>query len=825
MKKRKRKKKRRKAPMGQKVHRRWPTAELHEVLEKAEKLITRGRTWEAVELLEPLLETYPRVADLHYALGFARAEAGDAWGGMAGIERALELSHNPDYWLPLAALYLQAQFRSHALHAFQQALRLQEDIPRLDVVRETITVLEEEIVTVANGLMLPVAQVDKGLRRMENGQRALHTGDFPASISASRKAIKLLKDWPPPHNNLSQALFFDGQPEEAIAVVRQVLSQAPENVQALGNGIRYRAWTGQETEARTLWAQLKEVTPQGNNDRLKMAVAAAILNEDESVYQLLKPVDDLDATQQGVAGFGQMDRFRLAVAEANTGRRAARRRLRALQHNIPWAGDMLAALKAGQPGIGLAKRFPYYHYTELLPRQRMDEFIDLLGYGDETSPEKFRARAANFAARFPQIVLVGEKMLWESDRPNDFDAGIAVLETVATPAAHAALRDFGLSQAGDDEIRLKALYALARAGGITPDDKLRVWNNGEWRESQLRQYELAGKPEMPYIPEAAELLSQGLDVHQRGDRDQAERLFLRAVDLDPRVKEAYNNLGTIYAYRGDHERAREMYRAALEIDPLYVFPCCNLVRYLLNDDDVEGAMAMLEPLADVTRFHPQDMAFYSTTQARVLMHQKEYDAARRALDVALEISPDYQPALDLLERMKMYTSIQDDWQAYFERYRKRRRAKRAQLQTKISTAEPSLSEVLPFYTKDELTEIARATLPRGGWSTLRKAELVQRIVTELDERGNLRRVVGDLDDDDHAALHQVLADSGSMPWHDFDARYGNDLEEFLSQRGEMETTMGRLRRRGLLAEATVDGELLVVVPSELRQPLRDVLDT
>jgi len=35
--------------------------------------------------------------------------------------------------------------------------------------------------------------------------------------------------------------------------------------------------------------------------------------------------------------------------------------------------------------------------------------------------------------------------------------------------------------------------------------------------------------------------------------------------------------------------------------------------------------------------------------------------------------------------------------------------------------------------------------------------------------------------------------------------------------------MGRLRLRGLLAGATVDGQLLVVVPAELRRPLEEIL--
>ncbi|HUV88698.1 MAG TPA: hypothetical protein VMY80_03520, partial [Anaerolineae bacterium] len=56
------------------------------------------------------------------------------------------------------------------------------------------------------------------------------------------------------------------------------------------------------------------------------------------------------------------------------------------------------------------------------------------------------------------------------------------------------------------------------------------------------------------------------------------------------------------------------------------------------------------------------------------------------------------------------------------------------------------------------------------------------------------------------------------PWQDFEARYGSDLEESPYWEWHApETTMGRLRGRGLLAETTVDGELRVVVPVELRE--------
>ena len=821
MSKRKRKRQRHAPPAQRSRRHRQGTNKLQAILKQADNLIDHGRTQEAIALLEPLLASYPRVADLHYYVGYAHVKAGDIWGGLAGYERALELSRDPSHWLPLASLYLELELNAHALHAFRQALERQADVPMIDEVREMVDSLERGILETAHNLGLTVARVEKGLRYLEDGQRALHKNDFPACIGASQRAIKLLADWPPPRNNLSLALFYDGQPEKAIATARQVLLQAPDNVQALSNTIRFLAWTGQEADARVLWAQLKEITPQGNSDRRKMAEAAAILNEDESVYCLLRPLAKSEGRRQGAPGLSWQTRLFLAVAEANTGRRAARPHLKALRNNVPWAGELLAALEAGRPGPGWAERFPYFHSAEILPMPRIDEFVELVGREDETSPRRFRSQVARFVARFPQIVLMAEKMIWEDKQPG---AGVAILATVATPAAYAAMRRFGLSQAGEDDVRMQALLSLIQAGEIAQDDTLRVWGGGEWREVQLRQYEVSDEPKTQYRPDVARLLDQGLSAFQQDDYEKAERLFRRMLELEPRAREACNNLGTIHARRGEHAQAREMFQAALEIDPTYVFPRCNLAVYLLDEDDVEGADAMLQPLVSVTQFRPQEMAFYSYTQARILMHREEYEAARRALQAALQILPGYEPAESLLERLERITHLETGFESFMEQQRKRDQAKRARLQAKLSTPEPALVEALSIYTKDVLTGMARVVVRWGGWSALRKAELIERIAAELGDPDNLERVVGDLNEDEWAALRQVLARGGSMPWQDFDATYGNDLEESPYWQWHVpETTPGRLRLRGLLVETTVDGALLVAVPSELRQFLGEML--
>jgi hypothetical protein len=142
----------------------------------------------------------------------------------------------------------------------------------------------------------------------------------------------------------------------------------------------------------------------------------------------------------------------------------------------------------------------------------------------------------------------------------------------------------------------------------------------------------------------------------------------------------------------------------------------------------------------------------------------------------------------------------------------------------LATSAPRLVQALGVFTKGGLTAMARAVLPEGGWSALRKAELLEAVADALQDRPNLAWVVDELSQQEQEALREVLAGGGSMPWEAFDARYGNDLEESPDwEYHQPETLMGRLRLRGLLAEAKVDGGHLVAVPVELREILEQIL--
>jgi tetratricopeptide (TPR) repeat protein len=349
--------------------------------------------------------------------------------------------------------------------------------------------------------------------------------------------------------------------------------------------------------------------------------------------------------------------------------------------------------------------------------------------------------------------------------------------------------------------------------------KRRRWQRRQPRRSARQALEA---PE--YSEQVADLLNDGLAAMQAGDDERAERLYRQALELEPGAREAYNNLGAIYQNRGENARAREMFEAALEVDPDYVYPRCTLANELIDARDFEGAREMLSPLQDVTRLQPAEMSFYSYTQARMLIGQGEYDEARRALKTALRLMPDNEPAQELLDWIDMIAHLQTGFESLVEWSRERNRSARARLQAKLSTPDPTLALALPAYTKDVLTSMARVVLPAGGWSALRKAELIDEIIAGLQQTEVLRRIVDQLQEEDRAALRQVLAGGGSMAWAQFDAAYGNDLDEPLSAEYEMsKTAMGRLRKCGLLVEATVDQELCIAVPRDLRAKLGKVL--
>jgi len=118
----------------------------------------------------------------------------------------------------------------------------------------------------------------------------------------------------------------------------------------------------------------------------------------------------------------------------------------------------------------------------------------------------------------------------------------------------------------------KAQQALARLGGAGPagdppaeivEPLIALYNQGRFAEvaeqaaQLLRQY-----------PDAFVLWNlSGAAAAQRGDLEQAEAAFRRAVALNGGIADAHGNLGNILNNRGKVDEAAACYRRAVELDP------------------------------------------------------------------------------------------------------------------------------------------------------------------------------------------------------------------------------------------------------------------
>lgn len=423
---------------------------------------------DALDLLEPLINDFPRDAELQMLAGTCYLGLDDPDSALYYFEGAHELDKDPDTWLPIGLACFQLELYGSALYAFEELIR--HGLPLPDEVQEILEGLRHDVGAMAEEIGLPLEKALPGLREMERGIRLLGDSEYDQACAANRMAIKILGDWPNPHNNLAVSLFLDGQVPAAIAECRQVLTQWPENITAAGNLVRFLAWSGERTAAEAEWQQARLRAPSDPvQDGIALAEAAAAVDDDESVRRLLLPLADRPAEDVGSPLQYMLVQMYLAIADANLGnRKAAQRRLDDLE-DVAAAEDedsrveqLRDALRQGRRGMGFTPRFSYYTSYDVAPGLIASEFAALAEDVDAGRPGAAKA-LKQFVARYPQLLVMAEKAIWDEDA---IDFGMVALRYMGTPAAHEVLRRFATSQAGSVEQRELALRYLEGRGGL-----------------------------------------------------------------------------------------------------------------------------------------------------------------------------------------------------------------------------------------------------------------------------------------------------------------------------------------------------------------------
>ena len=76
--------------------------------------------------------------------------------------------------------------------------------------------------------------------------------------------------------------------------------------------------------------------------------------------------------------------------------------------------------------------------------------------------------------------------------------------------------------------------------------------------------------------------------------DEAEKAYLRALQINPDYAEAHNNLGAIYEQLGRLADAQEEFRAAIRDRPDYPLARFHLGRILVNEQKYDEAIQQLQ---------------------------------------------------------------------------------------------------------------------------------------------------------------------------------------------------------------------------------------
>jgi len=109
---------------------------------------------------------------------------------------------------------------------------------------------------------------------------------------------------------------------------------------------------------------------------------------------------------------------------------------------------------------------------------------------------------------------------------------------------------------------------------------------------------------------ATEMVFKGNSFADAGKYNEAIECYDKAIEIDSRCKDAWNNKGNLLADQKKYSEAHKCYDEALKIDPKYVSALYN--------------------------------------KATVLMDEGKYDVARKYLEKVLHINPDHDGAKQLL---------------------------------------------------------------------------------------------------------------------------------------------------------------------------------
>jgi tetratricopeptide (TPR) repeat protein len=147
---------------------------------------------------------------------------------------------------------------------------------------------------------------------------------------------------------------------------------------------------------------------------------------------------------------------------------------------------------------------------------------------------------------------------------------------------------------------------------------------------------VAGTPTPPANLKADELNESGFAALQNGNYPLAVELLKRAVEVEPKHKAAWNNLGNAYLAQRNTKEAIVAYNKQIEVNPYDEFSYANLGRAYWMDRNYDEAVKAFRKQIEV---NPLDR-FSHANLGTMYAEWHKYDEAVPELEKAVSLTPD-----------------------------------------------------------------------------------------------------------------------------------------------------------------------------------------
>jgi len=409
------------------------------------------------------------------------------------------------------------------------------------------------------------------------------------------------------------------------------------------------------------------------------------------------------------------------------------------------------------------------------------------------------------AENLPGLLLYAVAML-DAD---GWEPGVEFLRRIGSEEAVTLLREIVEGVCGPDEARMQALRALQQLEKAPI--KARMWFKGEWREIGAQCHEIVGEPTRPIPPQLASRIEQAHRIMHRQRWTEAERCWREIVAADPNYLPTFNNLAGCLIEQGRMDEAKAVLEEVLRREPQYNFALMTLAGMKLDSDPV-AAKTLMNQVNLPRKVHISEMISWLLLQARMALHDGEYESAQGSWQQAKDLMPKHAGVLALAEVFEDEVTAPGILARFLERMKGRERHKREQARRRLLSDAFRLEEAYGDFRKDELVELAKR-LELAKPYQLGKDELLARVCGMMRNAGTVERLLAGLEDTARAALQALLAaEDGAIEFAEFTRAYEKEEHN--------ELACDILRRDGLAVTGMWRGRCVVMVPPELQAILR-----